>query len=141
MKWFLDTNIFMYAAGEAHPLKAPCVGILRQVAEEALDAVTSTEVLQEILYRYASLGELQRGLRLARLAMDQVGGAVLPVTAPDMRQAFSLLERHGTAIAVRDAVHAATMLNNGLTHLVSADSHFDVIAEITRRDPRRVASR
>ena len=141
VKWFLDTNIFMYAAGEEHPLKAPCVGILRQVAEEALEAVTSTEVLQEILYRYGALGEIQRGLRIARLAVDQVGGAVLPVTVRDMQEAFGLLERHGKAIAVRDAIHAATMLNNGLTHLLSADTHFDVITGITRTDPRRANQR
>lgn len=136
MKCFLDTNIFMYAAGQEHPLKAPCVGILRRVASEELEAVTSTEVLQEILYRYGAVGETQRGLRLARLAVDQVGGAVLPVTLRDMQRAFELVERHGNAIAARDAVHAATMLNNGLTRLLSTDTHFDAIAGITRVDPR-----
>ncbi len=67
----------------------------RQVDDEALDAVTSTEVLQELLSRYGALGEIQRGLRLARLAVDQLGGAVLPVTVRDMQGAFGLLERHG----------------------------------------------
>lgn len=137
MKCFLDTNIFMYAAGQEHPLKAPCVRILRRVAGEELEAVTSTEVLQEILYRYGTVGETQRGLRLARLAVEQVGGAILPVTLKDMQRAFELVERHGDAIAARDAVHAATMLNNGLTRLLSADTHFDAIAGITRMDPRK----
>lgn len=137
MKCFLDSNIFMYAAGQEHPLKAPCVRILRRVASEELEAVTSTEVLQEILYRYGAIGEMQRGLRLARLAVDQVGGAVLLVTLRDMQRAFELVERHGNAIVARDAVHAATMLNNGLTRLLSADTHFDAIAGITRVDPRK----
>ena len=137
MKCFLDSNIFMYAAGQEHPLKAPCVRILRRVASEELEAVTSTEVLQEILYRYGAVGEMQRGLRLARLAVDKVGGAVLPVTLRDMQRAFELVERHGNAIVARDAVHAATMLNNGLTRLLSADTHFDAIAGITRVDPRK----
>ena len=137
MKCFLDTNIFLYAAGQEHPLKAPCVGILRRVASEELEAVISTEVLQEILSRYGAVGETQRGLRLARLAVDQVGGAVLPVTLRDMQRAFELVERHGEAIAARDAVHAATMLNNGLTRLLSVDTHFDAIGGITRVDPRK----
>jgi len=137
VKCFLDSNIFMYAAGQEHPLKAPCVRILRRVASEELEAVTSTEVLQEILYRYGAIGEMQRGLRLARLAVDQVGGAVLLVTLRDMQRAFELVERHGNAIVARDAVHAATMLNNGLTRLLSADTHFDAIAGITRVDPRK----
>lgn len=59
------------------------------------------------------------------------------MTLKDMQRAFELVERHGDAIAARDAVHAATMLNNGLTHLLSADTHFDAIAGITRVDPRK----
>lgn len=139
MKYFLDTGIFMYAAGREHALKAPCVAILRRVAREELEAVTNAEVLQEILYRYSAIGELQRGLHLGRLAVDQVGGEVLPVTLADMQGAFDLVGRYGTTIESRDAVHAATMLNHALTHLISADSHFDVIEGITRVDPRKAA--
>mgnify|MGYP005854992415 CR=1 FL=1 len=137
MKYFLDTNIFMYAAGREHPLKAPCVAILRRVVREELEVLTNAEVLQEILYRYSTIGERERGLHLARLAVDQVGGEVLPVTLADMQRAFDLVERYGTTIKSRDAVHAATMLNHGLTHLISADGHFDVIEGITRVDPRK----
>jgi predicted nucleic acid-binding protein len=63
VKCFLDTNIFMYAAGQEHPLKAPCVGILRRVASEELEAVTSTEVLQEILSRYGAVGSFHGTLQ------------------------------------------------------------------------------
>ncbi len=139
MKCFLDTNIFMYAAGREHPLKAPCVAVLRRVAREELDVVTNTEVLQEILYRYGAIGELQRGLHLARLAVDQVAGEVLPVTLADMLGAFDLVDRYRSEITGRDAVHAATMLNNDLTHIISADRHFDAIEGITRLEPQKAA--
>jgi hypothetical protein len=137
MKYFLDANIFMYAAGREHPLKAPCVAILSRVAREELDALTSSEVLQEILYRYSAIGELERGLHLARLAVDHVGGDVLPVTLADVQRAFDLVGRYGTKIKTRDAVHAATMLNNSLTCIISADVHFDVIEGITRVEPAK----
>jgi predicted nucleic acid-binding protein len=139
MKYFLDANIFMYAAGREHPLKAPCIAILSRVAREELDALTSSEVLQEILYRYSAIGELERGLHLARLAVDQVGGDVLPVTLSDMQRAFDLVGRYGTKIKTRDAVHAATLLNNSLTYIISADVHFDVIEGITRAEPAKAA--
>lgn len=137
MKHFLDANVFMYAAGRAHPFKAPSVAVLRRVAGEKLEAVTNAEVLQEILYRYAAVGESERGLHLARLAVAQVGGDVLPVTLADMQRAFDLVARYGTRIRSRDAVHAATMLNNGLTRIISTDTHFDHIEGITRIDPRK----
>ncbi len=139
MKYFLDTNVFMYAAGREHPLKAPCVAVLRRVAREELDVLTNAEVLQEILYRYGAIGELQRGVHLARLAVDQVAGEVLPVTLADMHRAFDLVDRYGKEITGRDAVHAATMLDNGLTHVISADRHFDIIEGITRLDPGKAA--
>lgn len=137
MKSFLDTNIFMYAAGREHPLKGPCVAILRRVALEELEALTNAEVLQEILYRYSAIEEGERGLHLARLAVDQVGGEILPVTLADMQRAFDLVARYGTMITSRDAVHAATALNHGLKHIISVDSHFDVIEGIIRVDPRK----
>ena len=137
--YFLDTNIFMYAAGRDHPLKAPCVEILRHVAQETIDALVNTEVLQEILYRYSAIGELERGLRLANLAVDQVGGNVLPVTLADMQLALELMRQYGASIKSRDAVHAATVLNNQLTYILSADRHFDQIESITRLTPHQAA--
>ncbi len=136
--YFLDTNVFMYAAGREHPLKGPCTAVLQQVAREVIDATINTEVLQEILYRYSAIGELTRGLRLARLAVDQVGGNVLCVTLEDMHRAFDLMERYGTSIKSRDAIHAATVMTRSLTHLISADHHFDTIEGITRLHPREV---
>ena len=34
-------------------------------------------------------------------------------------------------------MHAATMLNNDLTRILSADAHFNTITGITRVDPRK----
>jgi predicted nucleic acid-binding protein len=76
---------------------------------------------------------------LARLAVDQVGGEMLPVTLLDMHRAFDLVDRYGIEITGRDAVHAATILNNGLTHIISADGHFDIIEGIIRLGPQKAA--
>ncbi len=46
MKYFLDTNIFMYAAGREHTLKAPCVAVLRRVAREELEVLTNEEAMR-----------------------------------------------------------------------------------------------
>lgn len=139
MRCFLNSNLFMYAAGREHPLKAPCVALLRRVAREEFEVLTNAEVLQELLYRYGAMGELQRGLHLARLAVDQVAGEVLPMTLADMQRAFDLVDRYGTEITGRDAVRPATILNNGLTHIISADSHFDIIEAIIRLGPQKAA--
>ena len=50
-----------------------------------------------------------------------------------MALACDLIERHKDL--PRDAVHAATMRNNGLETIISADTHFDRIPGIRRADP------
>lgn len=64
LRVFIDTAIPLYAAGREHPLKAGCVNILLSVAKAELDAYTDTEVFQEILYRYFSMGKRAIGLQI-----------------------------------------------------------------------------
>jgi hypothetical protein len=61
---------------------------------------------------------------------------VLPVTREDMDRAFELYERYKTkGLPPRDLVHAAVMINNGMSHIISTDKHFDAIKEIKRVRP------
>jgi len=130
---FVDANVPMYAVGTEHPLKSPCLAILDAIARGRLNAVTDAEVFQEILHRYTALGQRARAVEVCEL-FAQVVTEVWPVTMPVMQRAFALHERYPT-IQARDAVHAAAMVEHGLTHIVSADRHFDEIEALIRIDP------
>ena len=54
MTVFVDTAVIMYAAGRPHPLRDPCRAIIERVAAGRLDGVTSAEVIQEVLHRFAA---------------------------------------------------------------------------------------
>lgn len=41
-------------------------------------------------------------------------------------------------ILPRDLIHAAVMINNGISHLITADKHFDSIKEVTRIAPEKI---
>ena len=61
---FVDANVFMYAAGVAHPYKPPCVRILADLEQGKLATAINTEIVQEMLYRYGSFSgplEARRG--------------------------------------------------------------------------------
>ncbi len=58
MKVFIDSNIPMYVAGRDHPNRDPARRFLDAVRAGSVDACTSTEVLQEILFRYSGLGRV-----------------------------------------------------------------------------------
>jgi len=66
---------------------------------------------------------------LARLCVH-----VFPVMPQDTDKALELLKNH-PPITSRDAIHAATMINNGIKEIISTDNHFDLIAGIKRIDP------
>jgi predicted nucleic acid-binding protein len=130
VKVFIDSNIPMYVAGRDHPNREPAIKFMERVRSFEVDACTSTEVLQEILYRYAAL----RRLDLAREVYDlfaQLCPVVFPVTLAETDRAKATL---GTVkgIGVRDAIHAAVMLNNDVGHIATFDEGFDRIPGISR---------
>jgi len=130
---FIDANIIMYTVGKEHKYKKPCSVLIRRIAEENIVVASDTEVLQEILYRYWLISEFERA-RETYSDFKSLVSLMFPVTIDDVDLAFELLERHQN-IQPRDAIHAAVMLNNGLTRICSTDVHFDEIKGIERINP------
>ena len=133
---FLDTNIFIYAAGKSHPYKNPCLHILKDVERKALSALVNTEVFQELLYRYTHIGFAEKGIQLCR-TIRNYPLMIYPINETDILLAIDLFEQHQSrGIKPRDAVHAANLKNNGIVELISADKHFDHFEFLTRIDPQ-----
>ena len=90
MKVFIDSNIPMYVAGAAHPNRDPARRFLERVQAGEVEGCASTEVLQEILYRYTAIGRRD----LARSVYDlfvSVCPTVFDVTLADTDKARDLL--------------------------------------------------
>lgn len=135
---FVDTNIPMYAVGKEHPFRAACRQALVYISEEAVDAVTDVEVHQEILHRYISL-KMPEQARQVSFYFQEVLPVILPITLTDIARARELSVGYPT-LDTRDLIHIAVMLNNDLTHILSADAHFDLVGEIERIPPEQFTS-
>jgi predicted nucleic acid-binding protein len=130
MRVFVDSNIPMYVAGRDHALRDPARRFLERGRSGIHELCTSTEVLQEILYRYSALQRRD----LAGAVYDlfvQMCPTVFPVTLADTDRAKALVA-HSSVIGVRDALHAAVMLNNDVTAIATFDEGFDRIEGIER---------
>lgn len=127
---FVDSNIPMYVAGRDHPLKEPARRFLARVRAAKVDACTSTEVLQEILYRYTALDRLDLAQEVYDLFV-QLCPVVFSVTLADTDRAKELLGAH-TGLGARDAIHAAVMMNHDVRHIATFDTGFDGLKEIDR---------
>ncbi|GAG65230.1 unnamed protein product, partial [marine sediment metagenome] len=93
IKVFIDANIPMYAAGQEHPNKVPSIKILESVSEGKIIGVTSTEVLQEILYRYRAINLLKKGLKVFNDFLQIVDDA-LPINFQIMCETRDILEKN-----------------------------------------------
>ena len=134
--YFLDANVVMYAVGAEHPHKASCAEILLAVAAGEIDAVTDCEVVQEILYRYTHLGRRNEGIQVA-LDLLEVVPTLLPIGEAEVRRTIKLMETY-PHLSPRGAIHAAVMLNNSISEILSVDRDFDAIQGVRRLDPTDV---
>ncbi len=130
--YFLDSNIIIYSLGASHTLKAPCIKILEKIRSAKIQVCTNTEVFQEILYRYYSIDKKDFAHQACELLKD-IADPIFSVTPEDITKTLSILDQY--PVPVRDAVHTATMLNNGIRHILSTDTHFDDIPEVIRVSP------
>jgi hypothetical protein len=132
---FLDTNVFIYAAGRESDYKAPCTQILADVVRGDLPAAISSEVCQEIMYVY----HRRQRSDLATEVVDRILKmplTVLPVGKVEMELAVTIYrEKQSAGLPPRDAIHAAVMKHNGIRRLISTDPHFDLLDDIERVDP------
>lgn len=129
MKVFVDSNIPMYVAGAEHPNRTPATRFLERVRSGDVEACTSTEVLQEILYRYSALQRLD----LAGKVYDffvQLVPEIFDVTLADTDVARDLVTSTG-GLSARDAVHAAVMLNHEVTSVATFDRGFERLGRIS----------
>ena len=134
---FVDVNIMMYAAGREHPYKAPCLQALELIEQGQLAVVADVEVLQEILYRYWHIGEIEKGLGLYD-DFKALVPEIFDVTLRDVDRARSLMQKKRT-MSPRDALHLAVMMNHRVKEILSVDSDFDAIPGIRRIDPANLA--
>ena len=137
MTVFIDTAVVMYAAGGDHPLRDPCRRIIDRISDGSLDAVTSAEVIQEILHRFLSIGRPESGATLIERTQDLMA-PVLPITHALMRRVPLLAGRY-PSLAARDVVHIATCVHEGIGEIITPDRGFDQVVELRRIDPMSFA--
>jgi predicted nucleic acid-binding protein len=127
----------MYAAGTTHPNKIASTLYLHNVAERAIEACISVEILQEILHRYRFMAKWDDGKQVYTLT-KKIVPTIVSVDSEIIDRAYDLLAKH-PSIYARDAVHAATCFHMGISEICSYDTDFDCIEGLTRTEPPKQA--
>ncbi|MBI2552214.1 type II toxin-antitoxin system VapC family toxin [Candidatus Uhrbacteria bacterium] len=133
MNYYLDTNIFLYAADPQSEFHAVAAKVLEFVVEGKITGVTSTETFQEIIY----VGQRGKRLKEALHIFDQAFtllDVVLPIAHAELAR-FRVLAESYPMLEGRDLLHAAAAISAGVMQLISYDTDFDRIKEIQRVTP------
>ena len=117
---FVDTNVFMYAVGRSHPLRAAAQEFFTAAMNAGHEPLcTSAEVLQELLHAYLAAGRtatLDDALRLVKGTVAQV----FTVEPDDLLFARDLAASL-PALTARDLVHVAVCRRRGVERVKSYD--------------------
>jgi uncharacterized protein len=127
---FVDANVPMYMMGNDDRLRIDAQRAVERLTAERRRLVTSSEVFQEVLHRYVSIGRhdaLEPTFEALRGLVDEV----FAVEEPDVFAAKDLLHAY-PKLSARDAVHAAVMRRRGIAEILSFDRGFDALSGLER---------
>ena len=133
MIYYLDANTFVYASNPRDPYFKPCSQILNRVSSRKIQAVTSTETIQEIVFYSQKFRNINLGIAAAREVLN-IMPKILPIDSSVIQRYLELVSVY-PKIDSRDNLHVAVCLLNGITAIISSDRDFDKIKEIRRVDP------
>ena len=120
----------MYLVGAEHPNKVAARRALEKCIAANERMVTSAEVAQEILHRYAAIGRLD-AIEPAMRALLGIVDEVYPIELADVEQAKDVLIGR-MPLSARDAVHVGVMKRRGVERIMSFDAGFDAVTWIER---------
>ena len=148
----IDANIFVYAFRER---SAQCEGLLARCRAQEVFGVTTLEVVNEVCHRLMLAEAVEEGIigrphaallagkhdsitRLRRYwtttsRIFEMNLAVLALEEPRVRRGQQVRISHG--LLTLDSLLVAAAEENSITNLVTLDSDFDHIAELTVYKP------
>ena len=150
---FIDANIFIYHFGGR---SLECKALLERCARRALLGYTSTPVLAEVLHRRMVAEAIAVGLVTARTAVRKLGDTpemvkqltqyqddvgkiphmhltILPLTLDMIQASAAVRKRDG--LLTNDSFVVASMREQGITHLATANGDCDRVGGIAVHKP------
>ena len=118
---FADTNVFMYAVGDPHPLQQSAWDFFDGSYLDGIQLCTSAEVLQELAHAYLRV----RRYNNYDLAMDLIrryGVEVWSLEGEDVLLARQIYN-HYPGLSARDLCHLASCQRRGVSEMMTFDQN------------------
>ena len=126
---FVDTNVFMFAVGRAHPLQDAAREFLAEASRSAAPLCTSAEVIQELAHAYLG-GSRPDDFDRALSVIVGLNLEVWPLEFEDVTLARQLHDRY-PRLSARDLCHLASCRRRGVREIKTFDRGLGAVAEAT----------
>lgn len=120
---FVDSNVFVYAVGKPHPLRAEAQSFFMKSSRNGRRLVISAEVLQELLHVYLPVGRIETldaALELATNGIDQV----IPISGETVIQARHLADKY-PGLTARDLLHLSVCQTHKIAEIKTFDRNLN----------------
>lgn len=128
---YLDSNVFIYAAIDTGNKGNMARMILSRLQVGTMEAATSSLSYDEFFWKLNREKGHNAALSCTKALMELPNLRVLAVDENVMLRAVTLLDKYN--LSIRDAIHAAAALENGISEIISEDSDFDSIPDLKRQ--------
>ena len=127
---FVDTNVFMYAAGAPHPLRTPARSFFDECRRLRRPICTSAEVVQELLHVYIPVARTETFAATLTL-IRSLRVEVWPLEFEDVVLA-SELEKQAATLKARDLCHLASCRRRGVKRIKTFDRALEAASVLLR---------
>lgn len=133
----LDTAVFVYALGGEHAEREPCRRVIGAARDQLIEPHASWQLVQELVFHRLRHTSRATAVEQARTAADMLH--LHEVDSSVVLRSLDLIMTTDT-IQGRDALHAATALELGISVMVTPDPDFDQVPGLTRVAPSDIES-
>mgnify|MGYP001056354113 FL=1 len=132
---YIDSNVFIYPIIYTTEMTNAKMAkeFLLKVARGKMEAYTATITWDEIAWIIRKLFGAEASVDESRKFINFPNLRLLAVKKTTVMLAQDLAEKY--RLKPRDAIHAATAIERGITSIVSYDKDFDQVKELTRTEP------
>ena len=135
--YFLDSSTLIHAIDRDAEYQKECLNVINRAAKGSIKAATSLETLEEALFILSRLTSTEVAIRAVRDYLK-----LQKIEKHEMRRitfenAIEIMEVTRLK-RPKDAINVATMLEHGITKIISEDTDYDEIDIVERVHPKDV---
>ena len=125
---YLDANLFVIAEVDIGAKGEEARSIIKTMIDKKFDGLTSVLTVDEVVWNIRKICNVEISVNVGKNMFELQNLKLVDAYSSTVLKSFEFTEKYG--LKPMDAIHVATMLENGVKEIVSEDSDFKKVKEI-----------